>query len=57
MICKAHPCLKLTGMISADLMPISHVSSSHQVDRSLHEVVTVGMLGHRQRRDDAACSA
>ena len=47
MICKMHPCLKLTGMIGADLVLISHVSSSHQLDRSFHEVVTVGMLGHR----------
>ena len=47
----------LTGMIGGDLVPISHVSSSHQLDRSLHEVVTVGMLGHPQRRDNEACSA
>ena len=56
-ICKAQPCLELIGMIGADLVPIANVSSSHQLDRSLHEVVTVGMLGHRQRCGDAACSA
>ena len=54
---KAHPCKKLTCMIGADLMPTGYVSSSHQLDRSLHEVVTVGMLGHPQRRGNAACSA
>ena len=46
MICKAQPCAKLTGMISADLVPINHASSSCQLDRSLHEEVIVGMLGH-----------
>ena len=56
-ISKVRPCANLTGMIEADLVLISHVSSSHQLDRSFHEVVTVGMLGHRRRRGDAACSA
>ena len=46
MICKTHPCLKLTCMIGADLVPISHVSSSHQLDCSLHVGVIVGMLRH-----------
>ena len=43
---KAHPCKKLTCMIGADLMPTGYVSSSHQLDRSLHEEITVSMLGH-----------
>ena len=29
MIWKARPCRKLTGMIDADLVPISQVSGSH----------------------------
>ena len=57
MIFKAHPCLKLTGIVGIDLMLISHVSSSHQLDCSFHEVVTVGMLGHQRRRSDAVCFA
>ena len=42
----ALPCTKLTCMIGADLMPTGYVSSSHQLDRSLHEEITVSMLGH-----------
>ena len=38
-ISKARPCAKLTGMIEADLAPISHVSGSHQLGRTLHEVI------------------
>ena len=51
MICKAQPCAKLTGMISADIVPISHVSSSHQLARVLHVVITVAVVG---RHVDAA---
>ena len=45
MICTALPCTKLTCMISADLVPISHVSSSHQLARVLHVVITVAVIG------------
>ena len=38
-ISKARPCANLTGMIEADLAPISHVSGSHQLGRTLHEVI------------------
>ena len=44
MIWKARPCGKLTGMIDADLVPISHVSLSHQVDRIFHEEIIFTML-------------
>ena len=43
-ISKACPCAKLTGMIDADLVPISHVSLSHQVDRIFHEEIIFTML-------------
>ena len=38
-------------MIGADLVPISHVSSSHQLARVLHVVITVAVVG---RHVDAA---
>ena len=47
MIWKARPCGKLTGMIDVDLVPISHVSGSLKLDGSLHEVITIVILGHR----------
>ena len=56
-ISKARPCAKLTGMIEADLAPISHVSGSHQVGRILHEEIIFTMLVTRCRRDGAMCSA
>ena len=37
---KPRPCKKLTGIISADLVPIDCVCSSHQFSRTFHEVVT-----------------
>ena len=40
MICKAHSCAKLTGMIDADHMPISHVSGSLQLDHFFHDNIT-----------------
>ena len=57
MIWKARPCGKLTGMIDADLVPISHVSGSHQIGRILHEVIIFTMLVTRCRRGGAMCSA
>ena len=57
MIWKARPCRKLTGMIDADHVPISHVSSSHQIGRILHEVIIFSMISARCRRGGAACSA
>ena len=56
-ISKARPCAKLTGMIEADLAPISHVSGSHQVGRIFHEEVIFTMLVTRCRRGGAMCSA
>ena len=52
-ICKARPCVMLTGMIDADLVPISHVSGSHQIGRILHEVTIFTMLVTRCRRGGA----
>ena len=40
MICKARSCAKLTGMIDADHVPISHVSGSLQLDDFFHENIT-----------------
>ena len=57
MICKAWSCAKLTGMVDADLVLINHVSSSHKLDGSLHEVIIIGILGHRRQHGDAAYSA
>ena len=37
--------------MGADLVPISHVSSSHQLARVLHELITVAVVG---RHVDAA---
>ena len=48
-ISKARPCAKLTGMIEADLAPISHVSGSHQLGRTLHEVIIFTIIMTRQR--------
>ena len=56
-ICKAQPCIKLTGMIDADLVPISHVSNSHQLGLVLHEVITFTVGGRSRRRGGAACCA
>ena len=56
MIFKPQSCAKLTGMIDADLMPINHVSSSHKLDGSLHEVIIIGILGHRRPHGNAECS-
>ena len=50
-IFKPRPCAELAGMINADLVPISHVSSSHQLARVLHVVITVAVVG---RHVDAA---
>lgn len=57
MICKARPCGKLTGMIDADLVPINHVSSSHQIGRIFHEVIIFTIIVTRCRRGGAMCSA
>ena len=57
MICKARPCGKLTGVVDADLIPISHVSGSDQFGRILHEVIIFTMLVTRCRRGSAMCSA
>ena len=56
-ICKARPCAKLTGMIDADLVPISHVSGSHQTGRIFHEVIIFTITVTRRRRGGAMCSA
>ena len=56
-ISKARPCAKLTGMIEADLAPISHVSGSHQLGRTLHEVIIFTIIMARCRRVGAMCSA
>ena len=57
MIWKARPCGKLTGMIDGDLVPISHVSGSHQVSRILHEDIIFTVLVTRCRCGGAMCSA
>ena len=56
-ISKARPCAKLTGMIEADLAPISHVSGSHQLGRTFHEVIIFTIIMTRQRCGGAMCSA
>ena len=56
-ISKARPCAKLTGMIEADLAPLSHVSGSHQLGRTLHEVIIFTIIMTRCRRVGAMCSA
>ena len=56
-ISKVRPCANLTGMIEADLAPISHVSGSHQVGRILHEEIIFTMLVTQCRRGGAMCSA
>ena len=55
-ICKARSCAKLTGMIDADHVPISHVSGSHQVGRIFHEEIIFTMLVTRCRRGGDMCS-
>ena len=57
MICKARPCGKLSGMIDADLVPISRVSSSHQIGRIFHEVIIFTITLTRWRCGGAVCSA
>ena len=57
MIWKARPCGKSTGMIDADLVPINHVSSSHQIGRIFHEVIIFTIIVTRCRRGGAMCSA
>ena len=52
-ISKVRPCANLTGMIEADLAPISHVSGSHQLGRTLHEVIIFTIIMPRQRRGGA----
>ena len=39
-VCKAAPFEKLVSTITADLVAVSHVSGSHQLERLLHEVIT-----------------
>ena len=53
-ICKSQPCAKLTGMIDADHVTISHVSGSHQVGRIFHEVITFTNLKASAARCTAA---
>ena len=48
---------KLTGMIDADLVPISHVSGSHQLGRTFHEVIIFTIIMTRQRCGGDMCSA
>ena len=57
MIFKAHPSTKLTGMINADLVPIGHVSSSHQLDLTLHEMIIFTIRGTCRRGGGSMCSA
>ena len=47
MICKAASYDKRLWMIDAGHVAIGNVSSSHQLGRVLHEVVTFTILGHR----------
>ena len=56
-ISKVRPCANLTGMIEADLAPISHVSGSHQVGRILHEEIIFTVLVTQCRCGGAMCSA
>ena len=55
-ICKAQPCIKLTGMIGADLVPISLVSSRTHLDRILargdqHQAMQRAVLERSQMID------
>ena len=52
-ISKVRPCANLTGMIEADLALISHVSGSHQLGRTLHEVTIFTIIMTRCRRGGA----
>ena len=56
-ISKVRPCANLTGMIEADLAPISHVSGSHQLGRALHEDIIFTIIVTRRRRGGAMHSA
>ena len=56
MIWKARPCQKLTGMIDADHVTISHVNGSHQLGRILHEVIIFTIISARCRRGGAVYS-
>ena len=56
-ISKVRPCANLTGMIEADLAPISHVSGSHQLGRTFHEVIIFTIIMTRQRCGGDMCSA
>ena len=56
-IFKVRPCANLTGMIEADLALISHVSGSHQLGRTIHEVIIFTIIVTRQQCGGAMCSA
>ena len=43
-LCKLRPCAKLTSMIDAGRVPVSHVSGSHHI---LHEVIIMSIDGER----------
>ena len=56
MIWKARPCRKLTGMIDTDLVPISHVSGSHQFSRIFHEVIIFTIIAAQQNDAAVQCA-
>ena len=55
-LCKLRSCAKLTGMIDAAHVPVSHVSGSHQLDYILHEVITMSIDGERLLESCTLCS-
>ena len=57
MMCKLTSCDKRLCMITANMTAIGNVRSSHELSRVLHELIIVGILGHRRRHGNAACSA
>ena len=57
MTCKVHRCTQLTGMINTDLVPIGPVSSSHQLDLTLHEMIIFIISGTCRRGGGSMCSA
>ena len=48
MICKVHPCAMLIGMINTDFAAVSRVRGSHQLDRVLLSMITVGIHDRQQ---------
>ena len=55
-LCKPRPFVKLTGMIDADHVPVSHVSGTHQLGCFFHEVIIMSIDGERRLESCTLCS-